>query len=395
MVTNVTTGSNVTDMKLYDNNNYEIPKWAELVSIVFMSIVTIIGVPGNGIILIVQWKNREKSSTDYLVSTMAVFECFCAGFNSVLIILKRVKYIWIAIASPWICRIHTFSIYNTSISSTLLLTVIALDRYIQTCRPWNTSYSKRKAKMICCGIVVTSMILSSPSLALTTLEAGRLTCVREHVAAVVSSIIDMALGIAFLIMFIVVVVCYTKVTLLLRKRHRQKADVRIVQAGTSQTLTSSVQSRLQSEKIDRKVFRKHTIYPITPDANLSDANLPGNHSIQSLMTSVEKQKNDTKEMTYIKTIETFENDAIRIHRREGKLVNRTTLIMFIITMTYIVTWVAHWIMGGFVSSATLTGRTAEYLTKYLHMVNCMTNPICFIALSSKFRKNATKFLLRN
>lgn len=394
MISNTTTGSNSTDMKLYDNKDYEIPDWAELVSFVFMSVVTILGLPGNGIILIVQWKNREKSSTDYLITTLAVFECFCSGFNSIMIILRRVKSIWLSIASAWICRVHTFSMYNTSISSTLLLTVIALDRYSLACRPLHRSYSKRKAKMICCGIVVTSITLSSPSLAITSLDAGRLTCVRDQIVAVVSSIIDVSLGIAFLTMFIVVVVCYTKVILLLRKRHRQNTAVRNVQASTSKTLSSSVRPKLQSQKDDRKVSRKNTIYPIATDANVADADFAGPSSMKGLMTSVEKPK-DSKEISYIKTIETFENDAIRIHRREGKIVNRTTLIMFIVTMTYIVTWVAHWIMNGVVSSATLTGRTAVYLTKYLHMVNCMTNPIFFIVLSSKFRKNATKFLRRN
>lgn len=56
-----------------------VPKWAEIVVLIYMSMVTVFGIPGNGIILIVQGKIRDKSSTDILVTTMAVFELLCSS----------------------------------------------------------------------------------------------------------------------------------------------------------------------------------------------------------------------------------------------------------------------------------------------------------------------------
>lgn len=371
----------------------DVPKWTEIFVVVFMSVVTLSGVPGNGIILIVQWRNRDKSSTDVLVSTMAVFELLCAGFNSVFTMFRNIQDIWVEIASNTICSVHIYTQYITSTSSTLLLTAIALDRYFHTCKPLNTFCSKKQANRISVCIITASFLISLPGLFISTLDNNRLTCGRASSKSFLPHVLDLCLGIAFLTMFIVVVFCYAKVALLIQRRHRKKRDAyRFALADHSKDLRKSVQTSSKLRNINRLRSTKNAIHPQTSDENSTNVSVFENKSIQNQQEAVlEDKNNENPNETDAKS---GAKPFAEIHKEQGKMVHRTTLIMFLITTIYITSWSLHWLSLAFVSTATFEGRIMMVLTKDLHMINCVTNPIFFITLSSKFRKKAKAFLCR-
>ncbi|XP_060586760.1 G-protein coupled receptor 176-like [Ruditapes philippinarum] len=312
---------------------------------------------------------------------MAVFELFCAGFNSLIVVFNNISGLWYVIATLTLCSVRAYASLVATISSTLLLTAIAIDRYILTCKPFNTCYSKQKAKWICIGVIVISIVASTPSLALATFDDENMKCLQTVKNPVLHNILQMSLGATYVVMFVVVIFCYSKVTILIRRRHKQRINnVPLTSASTSKHSTVSIKlsSKARFVKNKNKIAPKHQCKGIeiaTVENSLKPAST-GHETDLDLKSTIR----DKEEVVRISDTE--------IQALEMQKINRTTLIMFLITTIYILTWVIHWLNNALVSRDTVAGRNVIHLTTYLYMINCVTNPIFFIAMSSKFRRNA-------
>ena len=366
----------------------EIPDWANTFGIVLMTLVTIVGIIGNGLILFVQWKIRDKTSTDFLVLSMAGFEFYCSGFNNSLIVLHSFRDVWNSIISLPLCCFETFSLYLTSISTTFLLTATALDRYIQTCKPLNRYYSKAKAKWLCFTLVVSSIVLAGPSVGTVTLDEKTFDCLRNTEYIVLANIFDLFLSAAFLAMFGIVVVCYTKVTILLHRRHRRKEMV--TSTNTSNRTQSLYHSSPTTSNRPLKIS-KNKVCPAIGEEN--------QRNYQISCVSGDDSRNKTLELNNQDSSQSGNQskfkETIRRKRSEQKVLNRTTLIMFFITTIYICTWLIHFIVTLMVSPYTSSGRAVLHLVANLYRINCMTNAIFYISMSSRFRQRAKQLFLRH
>ena len=131
-----TTGNNVniSNITAVDESKTSlVPRWCEIILIHFLFITAILAVSGNCIILMVEVKNRYKTSTDWLVSFMAVNDVLFAMYNIPIYITYHLGY-WKTIASNTTCKIHYFIEEVTMFSSAILLGTVAIDRYFKTCK---------------------------------------------------------------------------------------------------------------------------------------------------------------------------------------------------------------------------------------------------------------------
>lgn len=110
-----------------------LPDWSRILFIIFLLITGILAVSGNGIILLVERKNKCKTSTDWLVSCMAANDLAFATVNIPVHVVLQLGN-WKPLGSDGLCKVHVFVQRMTMYSSTLLLCIIALDRYWKTCR---------------------------------------------------------------------------------------------------------------------------------------------------------------------------------------------------------------------------------------------------------------------
>ena len=130
----------------------KMPAWVRYVEISYLSVIMLIGIPGNSLIICVQSRNRDKTSTDYFIGAMAVCELLCSSANASLRIIMNTK-IWIHIASHMFCRFDLNLIYITTFTSSYLLAAIAVDRYFKTCKPLSNVYNVKTSKLICLVVV--------------------------------------------------------------------------------------------------------------------------------------------------------------------------------------------------------------------------------------------------
>ena len=110
-------------------NDVPLPAWCPVVLISLMVLAAVLAIFGNGIIILVERKNKCKTSTDWLVCFMAANDLTYSFVNVPIKIFQQIGN-----TSNFLCKVDIFFEKWTMYSSTLLLAIIALDRYLKTCR---------------------------------------------------------------------------------------------------------------------------------------------------------------------------------------------------------------------------------------------------------------------
>lgn len=399
-----------------------IPFWSNVFVIVFMSIIILLGVFGNGLIILILTGMKTKFSTDYYILTMAIVDFICSGLNAPLYIVRNVESAWTIHGSTRFCQVHASMLYLTNMASTLLLTAIAVDRYIVTCRPHARVGTNWSTRTVYVNIAISGISLAYAIGIASTQHYDQQAkdCFFDGSSGYIMSGI---LTVMFVSLFVSAVFCYTKISLTLRmqqnlalrgrfQRQRQKL---------SKTMTNSRNNYLK--KFARFNFTTNKINPLN---DLKNKNVV--HTSQDLFTQpiAERQSGDkakglnsnsenpailqdnsfncsSADNAY--SIEIPENGmAINsfLHRNRAtrgradgvmdteivkykKQRNTTiTLIVFLLTAVYISTWVINWASNALnTDSITLNG--IKHITRKLFMLNSITNPVFYMALSTKFR----------
>ena len=110
-----------------------VPRGYEIALATCLIIAAILAIFGNGIILLVESRNKCKTSCDWLILFIAANDIFCALINIPFYIVFHLGYWW-AIGSDFTCKLHYYVEETTMFSSVLLLCIISIDRYFKTCR---------------------------------------------------------------------------------------------------------------------------------------------------------------------------------------------------------------------------------------------------------------------
>lgn len=130
-VYNISNGSYQTELE--NGKIIVIPRSCQIILVVYLSITCVLAIFGNCLILMVEIKNRFKTSTDWLVCFMAVNDILLATFCIPMYVIMHMGY-WAEIASDVLCKFHFYINEVTMFSSALLLGTVAIDRYFKTCR---------------------------------------------------------------------------------------------------------------------------------------------------------------------------------------------------------------------------------------------------------------------
>lgn len=354
-----------------------LPLWVGYLEISYLTVIVLIGVPGNILILLVQRQNREKSSTDILIAAIAVFELVCSGCNAPLKILMNTR-LWIFIMSDSICRFHIFIVYTTTFASTYLLAAVAIDRYVKTCRPLSTIYTTRRSKIICCIVSVIGFITSILPSIVFELD-NRHDCSAAMAYRKWLSFWDMAIIASTIIIFGIFVFSYVNIAIALHKRKRvPEKKQNTTQVENDQSTFTSVLRKFRSVKVGPlSKSACETENKVIEAAGCSSSNGKGLEDAESNQQDSSMSANRVLSKSV---------DRRRNHRPTtlaGETVNRTTLMLFLLTLIYAVTFTMTNI---FVMTAdAIIGRTMEKLCKSILMINCITNPVFFFCMSSKYR----------
>lgn len=399
-----------------------IPTWVNIFEIIYLSMIGLIGTPGNLLIILVQRANPERTSTDYLVVAMACHEMFCSSVNNAVKILMHTGRFWATVASDNLCRVHFFLMYTSTQSSSFLLASIAIDRCIKTCRPLCNVFSLRQSKIICVASSVAGLVLGS--VCLVTFELNDYTqCGPSKELLDLQLKWDTVVTLSLAMVVATFIVSYTIIAVTLRKRVLARRK-----GVNSRETTSDTQTSLKT-RLFKIVNKKTKIEPLSSalalKPNVSEGETDGQFvgRSQTNTTQITSEANgscekdqkgnensgdssNTNALTNIKpSRETAGNSLITqsanqnteqtVKRNKNMRMvevafNRTTRIMFMLSAIYIVLWTITSIHVH--TKFTVLSVELSEIAKTFFMMNCITNPILFFTLSMKYRQGAKQLL---
>ncbi|RUS70955.1 hypothetical protein EGW08_021284, partial [Elysia chlorotica] len=133
-------------------------------SAVYTIVLMILGTLGNSLVLLVYRRHFRRSVTRMFIFTLAALDlgsCLITMPSELLILFRFASFP----SAGW-CKASRYLTYTFNSSSSLILIVIAMDRYYKVCRPYRTCITIPLAQKICLGGILFTAVLSIPSLLL-------------------------------------------------------------------------------------------------------------------------------------------------------------------------------------------------------------------------------------
>ena len=390
--TNITSSTDTyeTGYKCSTDSSVGFPGWSLLLVAIYMSLLSVIGVIGNGLTILIQSKFKSKFSTDYFIIHMAVVDIICSAFIAPLYVVRNLDTVWITTASSTFCKVHSGLIYLTHMCSVLLLSAIAVDRYFVTCRP-----IVRYGRNCNSAILIVNVLIAGVSLFFAVvmgithdLDSVTLDC---SLHTTEGYILSGVLSFAFIAFFATSIFCYTKISIALRRQQKLATQSKLKNTNISKHNQPRKNSILEVWCL---CCRRNKVIPSTALAAPVSVR---NHSVvlqdltrtTSRCTSNDITAHNSPEMKAEITNQTSTTDpktlpTFLILRKRN---TRVTLTIFILTAVYIFTWVVNWVTTATTPDSELL-KGMNYFVRKLFMLNCITNPLVYLLLSTKFRKKA-------
>lgn len=130
---------------------------AIIVVIVMLALFSLAGTIGNALVIYVYSRKREKTTTTIFILTLAGTDFFTC-----LIIIPytiAVEYVAKKIKYDSACKIYQFLITSNVPFSAFIMVVIAFDRYLKICRPWNHILNAVMAKRTIICLLIFAAVL--------------------------------------------------------------------------------------------------------------------------------------------------------------------------------------------------------------------------------------------
>ncbi|XP_040217144.1 C3a anaphylatoxin chemotactic receptor-like [Rana temporaria] len=201
-----------------------------LFTVVVFSFTTLIGVPGNALVLWVTGVKMKWTMTTIWFWNLAVADimcCLCLPF----IIAQFFYTDWLYGAV--LCKIIPFIAPLNMFTSVFTLVAISVDRCILVVQPiWARNHrGVRKAWMTCFAIWMMSFIICIPKFLYLSFSTSNNTarCIPEEHIIVPNTYIYMVFG--FLLPFLIISICYISVAFILHKRRFTEVGNKIIKVS--------------------------------------------------------------------------------------------------------------------------------------------------------------------
>lgn len=127
---------------------------------VFLMIILIVGTVGNSLVLFVYRNRFRKTSSNYFIVTMAIFDLLACVIGLPIELYDLLHSF--SFENSAVCKIFRYTEAVVVYGSAIILVEIAFDRYFKICKPlWIIELYKIKA--MCCGAGVAAVIISVPA----------------------------------------------------------------------------------------------------------------------------------------------------------------------------------------------------------------------------------------
>lgn len=353
-----------------------IVKYLTISSIILLMIIAIVAIVGNGLVLAVQFQKTAKTSTDFLLATLACVD-FIMGLLLAPIMALGLMNAWFdQNARDILCRSESYLIYVSGTASTTLLSSIALDRYFKVCSPHVRKITPMRAKYFSITVIVVCAILCAPA----TLNVQHMTyrCLYHgymwNVMRLIWGIIMVLLG----ILFVATAVLYFLVARRLRSRIKT-GPIALSEIAGPNNITKIPKNQCTSdadEKLDNQRKEQGTSHG--KPVNIED------NSTNKRKMKIKLQWNSNPDASVQQSSSVRRSSVARAQTsRQWVRARRSALALFTMSLLCSLSWsmsIVGWSLP--IYDVTYLNLLRKMLTEF-HMINCAANPVLFIWLSSR------------
>ncbi|KAL3890745.1 hypothetical protein ACJMK2_003023 [Sinanodonta woodiana] len=342
--------------------------------IVFIAVAMVIGLVGNILVLKVNSRIIKVGNCTYryfIIMLASVDIIFCLIGDPFIIGVLTHPYNF---TNTLACKcLRTFSNFNVLVSS-LVLSVIALDRYKRICRPEGHQFSERTIKYIFGIIVCISLVFSIPTFILygrNTVQTGYanitgIQCFPDDIYkdTLFPNVYTMFLGTMFIILTASISVFYILIW--------RKVKIHVQSMKTS-VLQRSAQQKVKCIKMETKSTETYTIKTMSQIQNT----MPGVRQILC-----EPEKNESKENKRNK----------ELYMAERAKTIRVSKMLFVVTAFFVLSFAPFIALElltffdeYFIENLDNTSTMFYQLFWRTFSINFMVNPFIYGVMDKRFR----------
>ena len=187
-------------------------------SAVMLTVISVIAIPGNLLVVLVNWKAKKLSDTNVLIFIMAIID-FIGALTAVLNVIRYT--LWFQILDITFCKIVMTLSYTCSVPSIYLIFAVSVMRYYHVCKHHMVNPVRTKIKYFCiCVLLFTLFIAVVTAICARRFpETDECTVYEKHNCGLV-------LSICFIILFLSYIFCLIGLIVLnfriLQKMYQQK-----------------------------------------------------------------------------------------------------------------------------------------------------------------------------
>lgn len=207
-----------------------------------LSLVIVIGIPGNLLVFSVYFSKSKKSSTNMLILSMAVLDCCIALFS----IARMLHWIYeSSYETAYKCQVYRVLGSWSEFFSAFMTTTIAVDRYFQICRP---HFPMTAMKAVLCSLMGLgiSNLFSVPVAFLYGVKDNKCQIIKNGLALYIPLTLAFAV---FILLMVTALVLYVLVYLEVRQRFRNRVGSSIFIRPNESAFVES--DRVQTTSVTR------------------------------------------------------------------------------------------------------------------------------------------------
>lgn len=358
---------------------------------IWVGILMVVGVIGNSLVVYVYRRRFKKTSSNYFILSMAIFDLIAClvGMPTEIYDLNN-PYTFYSSAGCKILRgCEVFTVYG----SATVLVEIAFDRYFKICRPL-LIVSLSKIRMLCALAVVLAVLLSIPALILFGINRvptsvpyiqGYDCSIAQHYKNSTFQIVHyIVLGILIVLTFISLTAVYTRIWLEIRCRRR---------------LVIGDQVTKEEDSDSRKRLRIRYVPSVSEDESMY--NSVSVHSNNVSMSELQVGYSTTKSTTTQTSVERRFKLASLATCASRLKVTRTTVVLFAVTVAFILSYLpsiavmlVRSTVKNFDENQGVGGQVVAKIFSNCFFINNAINPIIYSFLNVHFRRQVKKTFQR-
>lgn len=371
---------------------------------VFVSLLMVIGILGNAHVLYLYAFKFPKTNHRIYILCLAVLDMItCSiGMPFVIFDLKNT----LTFDSAIVCKLLRFLNYFNSGGSAFTLLVIAVDRYKKICRPLGKQMDEKMAKIACCIALSISLFIAWPAPVLygkSTVDTGvngitGVACFTEDrfKNTKYQTYFNGVLILVVFGSFVTLIVLYS----LIGRRiwNQNKARVSMFNPTTAPRAAAVVEMASSSNSgsgTDNSTdYSNNTLSTDAINSTTkSTQSVDDPSNTDTLPVAVKNPKNKLEKYVKPNPLEKAKNKLQARNDSRTNKTKRTTLMLFLITVVFIISFAPHlalkltvFLKKGFLEQLTFTEVFLYHTFVWSFFINNMANPIIYGFCDPRFRR---------